>query len=330
MEKSDEETADDKRIAALMEESERATAAGDIRRAEELAAEILASVAERADEKPSPWLVLVTQAAAHEDQQEWAEAEKCYREALAVALLDSSDMAWKAHGDLAGFFSLMGRSEEALAEARLAKEAGRQSMSLIRLMCLDSLAGYESGAGNWSRARELIDEIFRHPDIEDGSRSRVRARALTERACCHIHEEDAVRAQEDLDDAWRILEPLQTPSMMAGHHGAIARWWAVRSRLFGLQSEVDGELDAYGRAVEHRRLVASARQVKRSIRLSGLLRYLERYGELLRRGGRNAEAEDIETECSDLRVMLFGPTKAPPQSAASACSADVERDEATN
>jgi len=65
-----------------------------------------------------------------------------------------------------------------------------------------------------------------------------------------------------------------------------------------------------------KRAEALSLQVKRSIRLSSLEKSLNRYGEALDSAGQALEREAIERELSDVRVMLYGPTKAPPRSMA--------------
>jgi len=311
---SKETSDEDASLAELMQECNEANTRGDVKRAEALSLQIMAAIMSKKDQKPSPWLACVTEAAAHEDRHEWSEAERCYRAALDVAIQEGRDMEYKAHSDLAGFLSLMGREEEALAEARLAERATLQSMAVLRRRCLHALAAYERDAGNWERARELVDEIMTTDAL---LQDRVGyAGALVSRAHCHTHGGDVNSAEADLNEAWKILEPYQASSIMAGHHGALARWWCVKSEHLRLAGDLNGERDAARRSLEHTRILANATQVKRSIRLSSLEESLKRYGEALDSAAWASEREAVERELSDVRVMLYGPTKAPPRSMA--------------
>jgi tetratricopeptide (TPR) repeat protein len=309
MAKIEDDSTEDGRLAALMEECTAAADAGDIARAEALTVQVMAAVMAKADKEPSPWLALVTQAAAHEDRHEWQEAERCYREALAVSTEQGAEMEFKAHSDLAEFLSLMDRNEEALAEARLSEAAARQSMSIVRRRGLLSLASRERECGNRERARELIDEVVAMEDLQEDRMGR--ASVLVTRARCHVDEGDTAAAQADLSAAWVILEPYQERSLMAGHHSSLSAWWSVSAQLFGKQGNVAEECAAASRSLEHARIVADAGQLKRSIRLSAMVRALRRYTKALAGAGSSAELDAANDELSDLLVMLYGPAKAP-------------------
>ena len=225
-----DETPLDESAGPLFEKYHRAVDERDFDSATEAVEDIFAMAMKWCEENPSPELDLTNAAGEFEECGDWRSAESMYKRIL--SLPDTGPLTeYKAHADLAGLYRLLHRDADALDHARKATAAARRDdVPMVTLMALRNEARCLIGCGLISEAHELVSEAI--PIIDDDEMySQMRASFLTLRAECMLQNASMTEAQSDLEETYRLLEPLAEMGIAGGVHGDLSRWWSVTARL---------------------------------------------------------------------------------------------------
>lgn len=218
---------------------------------------------------------------------DWAGAEAAYKRAIESEEV-GSPLATRGQSHLAGFYSLVGRDEEAFGIARAMTQAARRSEGWMRprelSQSLRAEASWRLKRGEVAQARALAEESLRElegqPHLEMLAR---RARLL--RAECDIAGGDLEAASRDLDELWLQLEPWQNAGMFAGWQGTLALWWRARALYWEKAGQDEAEIEAWRQVVHFQRVLTQAPQLDGPYQLNGLAFAVRSLGRALERAG---------------------------------------------
>lgn len=283
-----------------------AASAGQTEQAEAAAFEALCLASEEAERNPSPELLLAEQARACEDRGGWAEAETIYRKILALAEV-SNEATRSKYGrihktqlDLGGLFPLRGdfaKAQECAAAATA--DARLTELSPVLTSALERDAYCALRLNDLPGALAAATEAVRI--VEPGALSdSLRARAWVARACCHVAAGNYDLAEQDLVSSQPQFFENPIPDLYAGVHSGAAGWWEVRANLFERRGNWPAASEAWTRAVECRRHVASLPHVQGPHTLAALARTLLRLGPAMWEAGEVKAAERGLAEGSNI------------------------------
>jgi tetratricopeptide (TPR) repeat protein len=292
-------------IESLFSEYSEALEEGRTTDAENVAVEVLALASRHVADQPSPDLALRTEATRSEDEADWAGAEKAYRQILALPEAASNHfLRYHAHADLSALYGLLGRSHEALEEARAGTAAARcEELRPLLGMALEAQACCALRSKQTAEARAAVQEILDKSQAA-ATENLQRARALVLRAACSVASSDWPAAVADLKASWNLLEPQASSTLLAGVHSAVARWWAVTARLRLTRGDMKGAAAAWQEAVERRRHVTTLPQLEGPYPRNALAQMLHVLGRALMAVGDSAGAEHAFTESRAIRQAI--------------------------
>jgi tetratricopeptide (TPR) repeat protein len=241
----------------------------------------------------------------HENQQDWDAAEAAHLRVLALAGAENQAPAlFKAHQDLASFYSLRDRREEALEHARAALAAARGAeLDILTMMALESLAHTLLRDERIEEVRAAAEEILLLA-AADPMYDLQRARALILRARCCVATGELDIVDADLPVAWGLLAPHAAAGFMAGIQSALASWWGVTSRLRAARGDVRAAAVAMREAVFHRRNVAAAPQLEGPYKYQSLTTALQEYSVALLTAGEFQAAREAFEEAQAIRQAI--------------------------
>ena len=293
----------------------KAASAGQTEQAEAAALQMLSLAGEEAEHNPSPELLLTEQARVCEERGAWGDAEALYRKLLAMA--GASDEAshtkhgqiFQAHRHLCNLFLLLGeyaKAGESAAAALVAARAAELSPLLIWALDLNAYCALrlQDRPSALAMAAEAVRTVEPGPLYDT-----LRAGAWVSRARCRVLAGDDDLAEQDLLASQPILFGKGLFDMAAGLHSRAASWWEVRASLCERRGDWSDALEAWTRAVECRRHVASLPHVQSPHTLAALARTLLRLGAALREHGDEQEAGRILTEGSNIWQELGLPAQ---------------------
>lgn len=263
----------------------------DVKAAESLAVQCLAFVAEEAARNPSDRLRLIEEAIEHENAARWEHAEAARRRVLALAETEANQvMIYKAHTDLCNLYTIRGLTDPALQEARAAVEAARKSdITMLLGTALGELSRCYLAEGDMASAAAAAEEAVQSIPAEK-AQGIQRARALLMRARCRVEQGQTAEAKCDLNVAWDLLQPLAEASMFAGVQSGLASWWEITGRIRTESKDLAGAVEAWGKAVEFRRVVSQLPQLEGPYKHVSLAKTLHQYGVALSAAGKVQEA----------------------------------------
>lgn len=187
---------------------------------------------------------------------DWQGAEAAYQKNLAEAS-DSPIDRYSAHRDLARFYGLWNDEAKQLHHCRLAAEAGCQVESrLVPLMALSEYAAALLGYGRFGDAQRIVDDICTRLEREnDKQLNQLRARALVLRAICWLNASQYSAADNDLQIAFELIEPISHVESACGVQDDLASWWSTVGKLRTARGDHSDAVQAWQRAVEIRRSI---------------------------------------------------------------------------
>ena len=128
-----------------------------------------------------------------------------------------------------------------------------------------------------------------------------RARALLLRARCRLEHGQVSQAGQDLDVAWRILEPQAKATMFAGVQSGLANWWEITAGIKTHSKDFAGAAEAMGKAVEFRRTVSQLPQLAGPHKYYSLAKGLQKYGVALLAAGEVEPATEAFDESQKIQ-----------------------------
>ncbi len=252
--------------------------------------------------EPSPWLLAMDRARAHEARGEWAHAEEALVEARDHALAAGKPvLLWYAHDGLASIRRMVGDPDAELARLREALAAARRATDpTFVCLALERLAGALLGRGAADDAMHLTVEAHLLLDAHPGHHA-FRPGALILRARCHLALQDVDAAEADLAAAERFLEPIKDTAIAARVQGDAATWWDTTYEVRARRGDKQGAVEALGHAVTYRRRVATATLVSGPHSYADLADALEHYASALQAIGEEEPADAARQEAAAIR-----------------------------
>ena len=256
-----------------------AVQAGDDNAAAQAAMAALALAGMEAMTSPTPDILLLERAAECEARQDWAGAEAAYREVLALkAVAENPRYLVKPHLNLSKLFRLVGRKDEAWAEACTATGLARGAdMFTLLTMALDNEASCALDRADLDGAMAAAVEALEI--IEPGKIfDTMRARSLTRRAECLLARNEPDPAEQDLKRSWELLHsraPLGIGSIVV-----LAHWWEVQGQLHLCRRAIAEARTALTEAAQYRRQVLESGESPNPYAAASLLRVQDKLAAL--------------------------------------------------
>jgi hypothetical protein len=128
-------------------------------------------------------------------------------------------------------------------------------MEPLALMALAMIFRCQLLKGDVASAAVAADEavLITPPDKIYGS---LRANGLLMRARYRLEQHQVVQAGEDLNIAWKILEPRAESVMFGGIRSGLANWWELTAQIKWLSNDLKGVAQAMSKAVGIRSTVS--------------------------------------------------------------------------
>lgn len=296
----------DRECTDLLEQVNRAKEDGRTEEELGLISELMALVANWAEnEVPSLHVAVRMEAHDRETAADWAGAEAAYRRALEIGG-DNPHWRYKGHDELRRLYVFLGRHQDALEEARAAVEAGRDAIGILHAQALVCQALVHLRMGQAAAARDLVTQSL---SIQEADRLSdwMTARALAVRARCHVELEDNAAARDDLDAAWRLLEPQSAMAVLPGVQAAFGAWWHAEACLRRRQGDANGCVKAWREVVLSRRWNAGQPQLAGPYVQSYLAKALDQLGQAHESAGDRVAAEVCTTESHAIRQQIEHP-----------------------
>lgn len=304
---------DDEEAERILNEYQEASEAEDPQAIEAAALSMLEHASEQATEEPNAYLQAAEAAANFANAGDWSNAEATYQQALTIA--ESQNLPgriFKAYEDLSQLYSLLNREEEALAAAYLALEAAKNSeITHLHAMALQGIGICLLRQSRDAEALQYTDEQLRILPNKAPYKL-ARARALVVRARCYIRQNQIARAEQDLADAWPILEPMAEAATLAGYQSGLASWWEADAEIKRSRRDLEGAAASLRQAVERRRIVSQCSQLEGPYRFASLARTLNKLGNALTEIGDTQGAKSLFSE-SQVIERLTGLPPSPPE-----------------
>lgn len=139
-----------------------------------------------------------------------------------------------------------------------------------------------------------------HRALEERDFDLMRAQFLTLRAECAVRSGSLAEADPDLEQAYRLLEPMAEMEIAAGVHGNLACWWSVRAGLCAERGDRDGAVSAWRKAVEKAKHVDSLPQIDNVYSKASIANMLKGLAEALSAADRAEEAAAVLEEREEL------------------------------
>jgi hypothetical protein len=292
-------------VLALVQQYHDAVEGGRPLDAELAALNVMSLAAQQALEHPSPDLFLRLEARRCEEQGDWEGAQAAYQKELGRAI-GAGDMAdlFRAHDELSALFHLLGDESSALEHARRGAAAARQvDLRPLLDQALEGQARCALRLHNHAEAAAVLGEALAGMEAAPTD-DLPRARFLVLRARYRVADGDHPAAEQDLQEAWRLLGPQSAMQVAAGVHSGLAGWWSVSAELRAARGDAQGAEEARAQAVERMRHVAALPQVTGPYTRAGLAEMLQDYGRALLANGRQREADEIFAESRGIRKAL--------------------------
>ena len=297
-------------IGQLFDRYQRAVEEGNTEDATEALGEILALAQQWCEEHPSPDMILNVAAGESEERADWAAAESAYQQILSLPDLEPA-IEYRAHGNLASLYRLLGRESDALDHARRATVATRRSeLEMLLCMALQGEAGCLIESGQVAEACEVIQEATSWLE-DDSTYDQIRANTLTLRAKCAIHTNSLDEAKRDLQQAYRLLEPLAEFEFAAGARADLAHWWSVTARLRTATNDLEEAVDAWQKAVTLSRNVAAQPHADSVHSEAAVARMLKGLADALESCGRGEQAGSARQQEQQIVERLGLPARFP-------------------
>ena len=268
---------------------------------------VRAAAAIRENQEPSPEQKFDRAVRECERRGDWAEAEAGLRKILAREQARGIQMAiFKAHHDLVELYRLLGRFDEAEAEARAAVAAARRAdCSPLVARALQTLAHCALLREDATSALDAASQALATGDSAGMSKTQL-AGALVTRARCRLAAGDLPGCESDLAATRPLLVEREVSAFLAGLCSSTAGWWEVTARVRAVRDDLPGACEAWGEAVKLRRQVSEVEHAAGPYTLGALARALSNQDEALSRAGRIHEAKTARNQakliCWDLRL----------------------------
>ncbi|MHB1034195.1 MAG: hypothetical protein ACYC35_11035 [Pirellulales bacterium] len=287
------------RLEELTEAHTTAFSAKDYKTADALAMELMDLVVNDPDILADRGFQLSMLAMECEETADWNGAEAAHREALTVES-QSNFGTYKAHEELSAFYGLLGRDAEALEEAHLATAAARRDdTATMLLMALDRESATLIRQGRVAEALPLVAESFKLLE-EDDCPDVLRAAGHVVRAECRIKQGELAAASGDLDRVVSLLTPLLEMSSAGGAYGVMARCHVAMAHLHSTKGDPAAEVEAWSKAVDYARHVASLPHLETVYSKAALAKTLEKLAASLESTGQHARASTCRSEAEVL------------------------------
>ncbi len=285
----------------LFQQYQRAVENRDLDDASDVVHEIFAIAEESCIENQSPDFELNIAAREFEERADWAAAESAYNQILNLTDLESAT-EYKAHSNLVSLCGLLGRDLDALSHSRCATAAGRRAdLTILLAMALHGESCCLIRCGEFGEAENTIAEAISVID-DDTMCNQMRARLLTLRAECAIHNHALTEAESDLDEAFSWLEPMTGMELAAGVHGDLSHWWSVMAELRAKHDDHDGAISAWQKAVLAAKHVASLPHADNVYTRAAVANILKGLGDALLLCGR---PDDAGTAFDERNAILY-------------------------
>lgn len=236
------------------------------------------------------------------DAADWLGAESYYKDQLA-----RSTSAWERsgrHSHLAALYSLLGREEEALEQARAAREAVRDDdMEIVQGTVLSKLAVCANRANRWCEAEAAAKEGL--TIVADRPTCRLeRVKCLIALARSELETGQKEEAAKRLSLAWELLEPQVDWHEFAGIQAVVADWWTVIACQHSANQPTEAAHDALAEAIVVRRRVVDAPMTEGPWARAALAESLLGYSKQLAIAGRPYDAQQAKQEAQEIRESL--------------------------
>ncbi len=289
-----------KQFEATIQSYGAAMESGDRQEATAAAFSALMLATEEAMQNPTPEILLSMEASKCEETGDWLGAERVYRE-LAARYQSSGNPALvsKPWMDLSRLLRLLGRLDEAWQCALEATKSARAGgISPLTAQALENESICARLRGDVAHAMEAASAAL---EVLEPTRvmANSRAVALLNRAECFLAISDKPGAEADLSNAWELIDPKDSPPILPGYIGSLAKWWHVQATLERDRNNLPGAAAALKQAIAYRRQ-----------RLEGplspyvflaLAQELELFGQVADRCGQFEKAKEATDEARRIR-----------------------------
>jgi tetratricopeptide (TPR) repeat protein len=278
---------------------------GRSQEAEGMLMEMLMAAGAAAIADPTPDLIWKNIANECEELGNWAAAEDAHQKSLALAKEHANPvLALKPHLDLAGFYEMLGRKEEALPYIEIALELARKSEieSLVR-MALDAKISPDLAPESLEEIRTEAEAALKRLPLEPIYHT-TKAFFLLIQARCMVELRNYEAAEKYLSDTSEFIGETNQSGFLVGYQGFHGRVAAVMAKIHAGRGETEQAITAFSETVARQRTIAEQPQVagvRTRYRTACALRIFAGY---LEKGGRMAEAEQARTEAKQILEEL--------------------------
>ncbi|MDB6037759.1 MAG: hypothetical protein JWM99_1600 [Verrucomicrobiales bacterium] len=273
--------------------------------------EMLMAAGAEAMADPSPDLVWKNIANDCEELGHWAAAEDAHKKSLELAKEHPNPaFALKPHLDLAGFYEMLDRKEEALPHIERALELARNSEieSLLR-MALEAKISPEL-------APEILEEIRGEAEsaLKRLPPERIyyttKAFFLLIQARCMVELRKFEAAEKYLADTREFIGETNQSGFLVGYQGFHARVAAMMAKIHAGRGETSQAISAFSETVARQRTIGEQPQVAGVRTRYRTACALRTFGDYLEKGGMMAEAEQTRAEAKQILKELKLPVGA--------------------
>jgi tetratricopeptide (TPR) repeat protein len=263
--------------------------------------EMLLAAGAEAMADPSPDLIWKNIANECEELGNWAAAEDAHQKSLVWAKEHPNPaFALKPHLDLASFYEMVGRKDEALPHIERALELARKSEieSLVR-MALDAKISPDLAPGILEEIsaeaeaafKKLPPERIYHP---------TKAFFLLIQARCMVELRNYDAAEKYLADTREFIGETNQNGFLVGYQGFHARVAAVMARIHAARGETEQAICAFSETIARQRTIGEQPQVAGVRTRYRTACALRTFGDYLEKGGRMAEAKQVREEAKQI------------------------------
>ncbi len=238
----------------------------------------------------------------HEAACDWRGVEVTYGELLAV-LEGCPWEQFSVHNNLRKLYVLLDQHELALQEAHLANAMFIHQRPLSLVSTLEAEAWCALRVKSMPEAQRAISEVLLTLEGRP-TLALLWSRILIVRARYSLELCELLAAEQDLAEAWNLLEPQYDAFIFAGVHEGLANWWETTARLRAIQGDLEGTSLAWGEAVDRRRHVAQLPQMIGPYTQKDLSDTLCEFGQSLLVIGDLATADEAFRESHTIRRAL--------------------------
>ena len=273
--------------------------------------EMLLAAGAEAMADPSPDLIWKNIANECEEMGHWAAAEDAHKKSLELAKEHPNPaFALKPHLDLAGFYEMLDRKEEALPHIEKALELARNSEieSLLR-MALDAKLSPDLAPQTFEEICQEAESALKGLPPER-IYDTTKAFFLLIQARCMVELGKFEAAEKYLADTRQFIGETNQSGFLVGYQGFHARVAAVMAKIHAGRGETSQAIRAFSETITRQRTIEEQPQVAGVRTRYRTACALRTFGDYLEKGGMMLEANQARAEANQILKELKLPVGA--------------------